>query len=159
MLYCRWGLGALLRWWPPSTIYGHHQGCLNNPIFSSLGLYAACCTHFMCPHELWPTSVSHPFSPLYSSLGFAEGKHHQKISIPIFRLLQNFAIPSYFPYILFYHYLFSLTSSGLFIIAVCGSISVREYIDSSWGSLPFRWPTYHCPRPQKTHHYLSPLTL
>ena len=30
-------------------------------------------------------------------------KHNQKITIPVFRLvLQNFAIPGYFPYILFY---------------------------------------------------------
>ena len=41
--------------------------CLNNPIFSTLGLCAACWTHFICHHELWPTSVSHPFSSLNSS--------------------------------------------------------------------------------------------
>ena len=38
----------------------HHRGCLNNPIFSNLGLCAACWAHFMCHHELWPISVSHP---------------------------------------------------------------------------------------------------
>ena len=54
--------------------------------------------HFMCHHELWPTSVSHPFSFLNSSLGLAGEKHYQKITLPIFRLLvQNFAIPCYFP--------------------------------------------------------------
>ena len=48
----------------------------------------------MCHHELCPTSVSHPFSSLNSSLGFAQGKHYQKITIPIFRLvLQKFPIP------------------------------------------------------------------
>ena len=53
----------------------------------------------MSHHELWPTSVSHPFSFLNSSLGLAGEKHYQKITIPIFRLvLQNFAIPGYFPY-------------------------------------------------------------
>ena len=59
---------------------------------------------------------------------FAGEKHSQKIIIPIYRLvLQNFAIPGYFPYILFYCYLFSLLSSVWFVIAVvCGSISVRE---------------------------------
>ena len=73
-----------------SFIYGHHRGRLNNPIFSNLGLCAACGAHFMCPHELWLTLVSHPFS-LNSSLGFAGGKCYQKITIPIFRLvLQNF---------------------------------------------------------------------
>ena len=72
--------------------YGHHWGCLNNPIFSNSGLCAACWAHFMCPHELWPTSVSHPFSSLNSSLGLTGGKYYQKIIIPIFRLvIQNFA--------------------------------------------------------------------
>ena len=55
----------------------------------------------MCHHELGPTSVSHPFSFLNSSLGVAGGKHSQKITVPVFRVLQNFAIPDYFPYILF----------------------------------------------------------
>ena len=101
--------------------YGHHWGCLN------FGLCAAGWAHFMCHHKLWPTSASHPFSFLNSSLGLAEGKHYQKITIPIFRLvLQNFAIPSYFPSILFYCYLFSLLSSGWVVIAVCDSISVQE---------------------------------
>ena len=76
--------------------------------------------------ELWSTSVSHPCSSLNSSLCLAGGKHYQKITIPIFRLvLQNFAIPGCFPYILFYRYLFSLLSSGWLVIAVCGSISVQ----------------------------------
>ena len=92
------GLGAFLRWWPPSTMwagpliffYGYHRGCLNNPIFSNLGLCAACWAHFMCHHELWPTSVSQPFSFLNSSLGLAGGKYYQKITIPVLRLvIQN----------------------------------------------------------------------
>ena len=115
-----WGLGAFLKWWPPSTIWadplifhGHHWGCLNNPIFQNLGLCAACWAHFMCHHELWPTSVSHPFSSLNSYLGLTGGKYYQKITIPIFRLvLQHFALPGCFPYILFYRYIFSLLPSG-----------------------------------------------
>ena len=68
-------------------------------------------------------------SSLNSSLNFAGGKHFQKIIIPIFRLaLHNFTIPSYFPYIIFYRYLFSLLSSGWYVITVCGSISVRELV-------------------------------
>ena len=82
----------------------------------------------MCHHELWPTPVNHPSSSLNSSLGFAGGKHYQKITIPIFRLvLQNFAIPGCLPYILFYRYLFCLRYSGLFVIAVCDFISVQGY--------------------------------
>ena len=59
-------------------------------------------------------------------LGFAVWKHYQKIIITIFRLvLQNFAILGCFPYIIFYRYFCSLLSSGGFVIAVCGSISVQ----------------------------------
>ena len=65
------------------------------------------------------------------ALGLAGEKHYQKITIPIFRLvLQNFAIPGYFSYILFYCFLFYLLSSDWIVIAVCGSISVRELVKS-----------------------------
>ena len=65
--------------------------------------------HFMCHHKLWPTSVGHPFSLLNSSWGLIEGKHYQTITITIFRFVfQNITISDYFPYIIFYHYLFSL---------------------------------------------------
>ena len=77
------GLESFLRWWPPSAqwmgpliFYGDHRGCLNSPIFSNLGLCGACWAHFMCHYELWPTSASHPFSFLTSSLGLAGGKHY-----------------------------------------------------------------------------------
>ena len=64
--------------------------------------------HISCHHESWPTSVSHPFPSLNSSLGFTGGKHYQKVTIPIFRLvLQNFVHPGCFSYILFYCYSFS----------------------------------------------------
>ena len=52
-----------------------------------------------------------------SSLGLAGGELYQKNTILIFRLvLQNFAIPGCFPYILFCCYLFSSLSSGWFVI-------------------------------------------
>ena len=76
------------------SVHGCHRRFLNNPIFSNFGLCLACWAHFMCHHELWPTSVSHPFPFLNSSLGLAGEKHYQKITIPIFRLvLPNFPIP------------------------------------------------------------------
>ena len=127
------GWGLFLRWWSPSTMWWvlycfpstTTGGCLNNPIFSNVGFYAACWAHFMCLHELWPTSASPPFS-LNSSLGLAGGKHNQKITVPVFRLvLQNFALPGCFPCILFYSYLFSLISSGRFVIVLSGFISVQ----------------------------------
>ena len=79
---------------------------------------AVCWAHFMCHQKLRPTSVSHPFSFLNSSWGLTGEKHYQKIAIAILRfVLQNFAIPGYSPYILFYSCLFSLLSSGWFVIA------------------------------------------
>ena len=41
--------------------YGHHWVYLNNPFFFNLGLCTACWARFMCHHEMWPTSVTHPF--------------------------------------------------------------------------------------------------
>ena len=74
-------------------------------------------------------NMSHPLSSHNNSLGFTGGKHYQKIIIAIFRLvLQNFAIPGYFPYIIFYGSLFALHSSGWFVIEVCCSILVREVV-------------------------------
>ena len=82
LFYCQWvGVGGFSKvlatfnhvggsfklLWPP-------PGCLNNAIFSGLGLCAACWARFMCHHELWPTSVSDPFSSINTSLGYAGGK-------------------------------------------------------------------------------------
>ena len=114
-----------------NLFYGHHQGYLNNPIFSNLGLCAACWAHLMCHHELWLTSVSHPFSSLNGSLGLTGGKHYQKITIPIFWLIL-YIFPGCFSYVLFSHYLFSLLSSGWFVIAVCVSVSVRVRAIVNW---------------------------
>ena len=50
-----------------NLLMSRHWGCLNKPIFSNLGLWVACWAYFMCHPELWPTSVSHPFSFLNSS--------------------------------------------------------------------------------------------
>ena len=44
------------------SLWLHHQGYRNNPIFWNLELYAACWAHFSCHDELWPSSMSHPFS-------------------------------------------------------------------------------------------------
>ena len=62
------GDGRSLRWWPFSTLGWpfihfncHHLGCRNNLIFSNFGIWPACWAHFMSHHELWPTSVRHPF--------------------------------------------------------------------------------------------------
>ena len=78
---------------------------------------------------------------LNSSLGFAGGKHCQKITLPIFRRVpQNFAIPGYFPYILFYRHLFSLLSSGWFVIVRRAGLL--------WSQQDFEWrwsvPLFKC---------------
>ena len=94
--------------WVLYYIYGHHRGCLDNSIFLNLGLCAACWARFMCHHELWPTPVSHPFSP-NSYLGFAGGNTTRKlltISLDLFfkillvAFLIFFAITICYPYFL-----------------------------------------------------------
>ena len=66
----------------------YYQGCPNNPIFSILGLGAACWTHLMCHHELGSTSVSHSFSIpiniiriLYPNLGVCLPKFYCSIML------------------------------------------------------------------------------
>ena len=125
-LWRGWGLGSFLRWRSHSTMWAGPlisvppRGCQNNPIFSNLGLCTACCAHFfMCHHELWPTSASLPFSSLSSSLGITEEIYYQKINIAVIRLvLQTFALQDCLPFILFYHYLFSVISPGWVVITV-----------------------------------------
>ena len=95
------------------SVNGCHQGCLNNPIFANFGLCAACWTHFMCHHELWPSSGSHPFCFLNSSLGLDGEKHYQKITIPVFRLvLQSLLFQVTFLIFFSTAIFFSLLSSG-----------------------------------------------
>ena len=78
-----------------------------------LGSCTVCCARFMCHHELWLTSVSHPFPSLNSS---CRRKHYLKITIPVFRHdLQNFALPGCFPCILLHLYFFSLLLVGLLL--------------------------------------------
>ena len=62
-------------WWVFYFFKCHNQGCLNNPVYSNLGICTACWAHFMCYHKLWPTSVSHPSAFLNSSVGLAGAKH------------------------------------------------------------------------------------
>ena len=53
-------------------------------------------------HQLWPTSVSHPFPLHGSSLGLTGEKCYQKTDIPFFKLiLQNFVFSWVFFLILF----------------------------------------------------------
>ena len=113
-----WGL---LRWWSPSTMWASPS------IFSSTATWDV----WIIPsfliwdyvldvghYEWWPTSLSHSLSSLKSSLGPAERKLYLKITIPIFEVLQNFALPSCFPYTLFYRDIFSLFSSWVVITAL-----------------------------------------
>ena len=115
----RVGIGVFLRWWPPSTMWA--------PSFRIWDYVLDVEVSFMCHRELWPISVSHPFS-LNCSLGFVEDTLPVNY-YPIFRyVLENFAISCYFPYIVFYSCIFSLLSPGLFVIAVCGFVSLRKLV-------------------------------
>ena len=105
-------------------------GGANNPIFSNLGLCAAHWACFMCwsqNHKLWPTSLSHPFSSLNSSLGLAGGKHYQKITILILKTcFSNFCFSRLlFLYsVLFFLHVFSLLSSGWVVIGAGDSMQL-----------------------------------
>ena len=82
--------------------------------------------------KIAPDVLGRPFSFLSSSSGLTGVNITRKyLSLSLDLFFKLFAIPGYFPCILFYHYLFSLLSSGLFVIAVCGSISVRELVKFS----------------------------
>ena len=77
-----------------------------NPSFWILGLCAACWARFMCHHELWPTSVSHPFS-LNSYLGFAAGNTTRKlltISLDLFFKILPVAFLIFFAFTIWYPY-------------------------------------------------------
>ena len=97
-----WGGGLGLGFSKVVVTFSHVGGSFNLlwalPGLSNLGLCAACWAHFICHHDMWPTSPSHPFSFLNSSLGLAGGKHYQKMTIPIsiFRLsLYSFLLLSF----------------------------------------------------------------
>ena len=104
-----WGLSLFPKvlvtstmWVGPLICMYHHQIYLNNPIFSNMGLCVACWGHFMCHHELWPTSMSHPFSSLNSTLGLAGGKSWWRHQMEAFSVLPvlcagNSAVPGEFP--------------------------------------------------------------
>ena len=105
-----WGLGAFLRWWPPSTLWAGPLIFLWPPpgMSESLRIWGYVlpvehiwCVFTNCGRHQWTIS-----SLLNSSLALVGGKHYQEITIPVFWLvLQNFAIPGYFPYLLFYRYI------------------------------------------------------
>ena len=87
-----WGWGLFLRWWPPSDTWvglliflsATTRNVWIIPFFSNFEICATCWAHFICHHELWLTSLMHPFSFLNGSLGLVGGKHYQKFTIPIF---------------------------------------------------------------------------
>ena len=106
----------------------HQRGCLNNPIFSNLGLYAACGACFVSLQIVAHSSESSLLSQCLFRPSWRKISENY-FCIPIFRLvLQNFAFLGCFPYILFRCYLFAILSSDWFVIAVCGSISIRELV-------------------------------
>ena len=127
-----WGWRLSLRWWSPSNmcvsdscnLFKYHRRDIWIIPYFEFGLCATFWARFMCHQEVWPTSVNHSFSFPNNSLCLAGRKHYHKIYIPIFRLLQNFALPGRILYILLLH-LFSLFSSGCFVFAQCGSTSVQ----------------------------------
>ena len=104
----------------------HRQGCLNNPIFSTLEYVWHFSKFWMSPQiKLWPTSVSHLFFFLNTCLGPCWSITSSKNIIPMFGL--SFKIMLFQASFLIYFFvpIFSLHSSGWVVIAVCGSNAVQ----------------------------------
>ena len=101
-----------------------HRGCLNNPSFRILG-YVLHVEHSVSSRIV--ANISEP-SLLFTQqlLGFAGGKHYQKITIPIFKLHQFFFF--FQVDFLLYSLLFLLVLLNFFwwvVIAVSGSMTVQ----------------------------------
>ena len=94
-------------WAGPLIFYGHHGRCMNNPIFSILGLCAACWAHSItnCGQHQW--AIPSLFSMAHEAI--LEKNITRKLLIAVFRIvLQYLNILGYFPYILFCRYIFFL---------------------------------------------------
>ena len=89
-----WGLGAFLRWWPPSA------------------MWAGLLIYWLPP----------PVMALYPLL--EEKNYQKITIPILRLVLQNFDIPGCFPYIPFCCYLLLISFFSLVFIVVCGSISV-----------------------------------
>ena len=95
-----------------------HQGC---PIFL-IWSYVLHILHISCVIKNCGQHQQVSFSSLNNSLDLAEGKHNQKIPIPIFRLvLQNFPPAGCFPYIFFLLLSFLL---NFFWLVCCSSMGL-----------------------------------
>ena len=108
-----------------AKIFANKSGFVPDYTFLNLGLCAACWARSMCHHELWPISVSHPYSFLNSSWGLAGAKYYHKITIPILRLFFKFCCSRLISLYSALSLLFLLPFSGWVVIVVCGSISVQ----------------------------------
>ena len=126
----RWGLGDFLMWWPPSTMWADPliylwpstgDVWIIPPLWIWDYVLHVSCVITNCGQHQWAIP-----SPLNSSLGFAGGKHNQKLlslSLDLFFkiLLFQVAFLTFFSIAIFSPYFFS----AWFLIAVCGSISVQ----------------------------------
>ena len=86
-----------------------------------VGVCAACWTHFTCHHELWPISVSRPFSFLSSSLGLVTRK---SLSLSIDLFFKSVLLLFEIAFLILCVILNISPSPGWVFIAVCGSVSV-----------------------------------
>ena len=148
-----WGLGAFLRWKPRSTtwagpliFFGHHQGCLNKTIFFRFGIMCCMLSAFhVSPWIVTKNNESIRFSSLNRPLGLAGEKYYQKITIPLCRLvLQSFALPGCFPYILFVCYFISLLLVGSLLQYATLYITIWTSLSAVWerpSNLSTRWLT------------------
>ena len=98
------------------------------PFFFKFEVMSYMLKPFMCHHILWPTSVSHPFSSLNSSLSLDGGKHQQEITIPILRhFLQKCCLSRLLSLYSLLSLFFRL-SSGWFLLQSVSLFQSREVV-------------------------------
>ena len=101
-----WGIS--LRRWPPLTMHAGHlisSSTITEDVWKSrlFEFCAACWAHFMCHQELWPTSVSHPFSLLRPCRMNALAAELLSLSLDL--IVNMFALPRCLLSVSFYHHL------------------------------------------------------
>ena len=103
---------------------------------------AACWARFVCHNELWPTSLTCPFSSPNRSLGLAGGKY-RKLTITSSDLLSKIFSFGLLPLYLIYCYISPHALLFLFDIAVCGPILLRDLVSNisiaNWYKVGLQW--------------------
>ena len=127
-----WGLGAFLKWWPPSTMWAGPLIFLWPPPgvseYSHIFKFGFMCymlSTFQMSSRI-VANISGPFLFLNSSWGLTGGKYFLEITIAFDLLFKILLFQVTF--LIFFSIAILSPYFFWFVIAVCGSISVRELV-------------------------------